>query len=345
MQNERVIGGEFECSPINASTESLFVLNSFAYTYSSGRSALYHILLSCRQQYASTLVYLPDYLCSTIIYAAEKAGFKYEFYRIDTNLKPRFDDIKGLLQNSTLLLIDYFGIVDNEPLIRELKNKRPDIIVVKDLVQAPYNLSEESIADYQFTSFRKAFPVPDGSWVVTKHSMGQPGKTSRFSQYKLAASLLKSNRSLTYYDDKLYLEMYEKGESMIDDDIEDYDMCPMTRSNLHKMPFRQYADIRKKNASVILKGIKEIGIDTIVPVTTESVPLFVPIWLENRNCVRKAMFANNIFLPVHWPIEKCREQLKSGNEYADHQLSIIIDQRYNEQDMMRILDILDKSIK
>ena len=73
--------------------------------------------------------------------------------------------------------------------------------------------------------------------------------------------------------------------------------------------------------------------------------MFVPIWLENRDKVRKAMFAHNIFLPVHWPIEKCSDRLKSGALYAKHELSIIVDHRYDDQDMNRILDILEKYYK
>ena len=160
-------------------------------------------------------------------------------------------------------MIDYQGVVDNELLVKELKMKRPDLIIVKDLVQAPFHLNETSLADYQFTSFRKAFPVPDGSWVITKHPMIQPVSPSRFSEYKLAASLLKRNRSLGYYNDKVYLELYERGEQMIDKDIVDYDMSDYSRAYLEVLNWNRIAEIRKRNAAQIIEGVASLGINTI----------------------------------------------------------------------------------
>ena len=345
METKSVIGGEFDidhCSLENTSNSSFLKIKSH-YTYSSGRAALYHILKSCQNVFSADIVYLPDYLCSTIIDSVEQAGMAYDFYSIN-NLNVSYADLQNI-QEGVILLIDYQGVVDNELLVKELKMKRPDLIIIKDLVQAPFHLNETSLADYQFTSFRKALPVPDGSWVITKHPMIQPVAPSRFSEYKLAASLLKSNRSLGYYNDKVYLELYERGEEMIDSDIADYDMSDYSRTYLEKLDWNRIAEIRKRNASQIIEGVLSLGINTLAPISKDAVPLFVPIWLENRDKVRKAMFAHNIFLPVHWPIEKCSDRLRSGASYAKHELSIIVDHRYDDQDMNRILDILEKYYK
>lgn len=345
METKSVIGGEFDIDDScwgNKSNPSFLQVKPH-YTYSSGRAALYHILKSCQSVFSADIVYLPDYLCSTIIDSVEQAGIAYDFYSIN-NLNVGYSDLQ-IIHGGVILLIDYQGIVNNEPLVKELKMKRPDLIIVKDLVQAPFHLNETSMADYQFTSFRKAFPVPDGSWVITKHPMIQPEAPSRFSEYKLAASLLKRNRSLGYYNDKVYLELYERGEEMIDKDIVDYDMSDYSRAYFEILDWNRIAEIRKRNAVQIIEGVASLGINTLAPISKDAVPLFVPIWLENRDKVRKAMFAHNIFLPVHWPIEKCGNRLRSGALYAKHELSIIVDHRYDDQDMIRILNILEKYYK
>ena len=71
--------------------------------------------------------------------------------------------------------------------------------------------------------------------------------------------------------------------------------------------------------------------------------LFVPIWLEDRNKVRKQMFQQQIFCPVHWPLEGMNVQ--KGAEMAEHEMSIIIDQRYTNKDMDFILNTLEKALK
>ncbi len=45
-------------------------------TFSSGRSALYHILLDARKNYGVSKVLFPDYLCSSLLVAAKQQILK-----------------------------------------------------------------------------------------------------------------------------------------------------------------------------------------------------------------------------------------------------------------------------
>lgn len=47
-----------------------------------------------------------------------------------------------------ILFIDYYGIIDNEPSIRKIKEEFNGLVVIKDLVQAPYHIDETSLADF-----------------------------------------------------------------------------------------------------------------------------------------------------------------------------------------------------
>lgn len=345
MPDNKIIGGEFECSPQDEGILCGSCSNLSPYTYSSGRAAFYHILKLCRETLAASVVYLPDYLCVSIIDMVEKAEMRHEFYPLGNDLLPSSAGLENTVLGGVVVIIDYFGIVDSEPLVARLKSRRPDLVIVKDCVQAPYNINKESKADFQFTSFRKAFAVPDGSWVLTCRKMFQPALPSRFSGYKIAASLLKNFRTPGYYDDRIYLDLYEQGEALIDEDIDNGDMSRFTKTYLSHLDWRRMGILRRRNTKIILDGLRSLGISTLAPIGDTAIPLFVPVYLDNRNAVRKAMFANNIFLPVHWPIEKCDKFLHKGRDLADHELSIIVDQRYNVEDMMRILEILEKSYK
>ena len=96
---------------------------------------------------------------------------------------------------------------------------------------------------------------------------------------------------------------------------------------------------RKANAKCILEGLRELGMSPLIEVPDDSVPLFVPVYLEDRDIVRMRMFQCEVYCPIHWPLEGLL--FKKGKEMADHELSLIVDQRYSERDMNLILKLLD----
>ena len=84
MQNSRVIGGEFDVDLQGLQyTQSNNGSLEGVYKYSSGRSALYYILLDVQKRYGITAVYLTDYLCSSIVTAVEKSQMKVVFYNLN----------------------------------------------------------------------------------------------------------------------------------------------------------------------------------------------------------------------------------------------------------------------
>ena len=84
--------------------------------------------------------------------------------------------------------------------------------------------------------------------------------------------------------------------------------------------------------------MSELGIKPLISVPEDAVPFFVPIYLENRNEVRKRMFQQEVFCPVHWPLDGMK--VKCGAKMAAHELSLIVDQRYGQKDMDEIINCL-----
>ena len=223
-----------------------------------------------------------------------------------------------------------------------MRSLNKDAIIIEDDVQGFYEFQKELIGvDYKFTSLRKTFACPDGGLVKTENLLPEVKTVNKFHQYKLAGSILKSLRKPEYYDDAVYLSMFEKGESMIDDEIAE-GMSDMAVDIITKTDIDRLAYIRRRNAKFICDGLESLGLNTILPVTEDKIPLFVPVYLDDRNKVRKYMFQHNCFCPVHWPLEGMN--VKKGAEMAEHELSIIVDQRYTNADMEYILDLIAKSI-
>ena len=77
-----MIGGEFQIAVTDIlNAENRHLESPDVYSYSSGRAALYQILKYLKQEKGVTSVFLPDYLCSSILVPIQKLGLEYSFYR------------------------------------------------------------------------------------------------------------------------------------------------------------------------------------------------------------------------------------------------------------------------
>lgn len=338
-----IIGGEFDVDlqSLKYSHSGNVCLDGL-YKYSSGRSALYYILLDVKKINNISKILLPDYLCSSVVIAAEKADVLVVFYPLNDKVELDEKHFANLYEEKcAVLLINYFGLQNLQKQVAYVRSLNKDAIIIEDDVQGFYEFQKELIGvDYKFTSLRKTFACPDGGLVKTENLLPKVNTVNKFHQYKLAGSILKSLRKPEYYDDAVYLSMFEKGESMIDDEIAE-GMSDMAIDIITKTDIDRLAYIRRRNAKFICDGLESLGLNTILPVTEDKIPLFVPVYLDDRNKVRKYMFQHNCFCPVHWPIEGMN--VKKGAEMAEHELSIIVDQRYTNADMEYILDLIAKS--
>lgn len=336
-------GGEFPIAITDVlNAEGRQSVTPDVYTYSSGRAALYQILNYLKQEKGITRILLPDYLCSSVVVPVRALGLEFAFYQIDENLELQQDNLSKLYRDNTvILLINYFGLKNLENQIKKIRSIDESVIIIEDDVQAYYEfLKPLGDVEFKFTSLRKTFAIPDGGLVKTKHHMPVVDKPNTFGQYKAAAALLKSMREGNF-NDKIYLEMFEKGESLIDEEIE----CGMSRiaEKLYFFINDEHVKVRRlNNAHYLLKELEKIGLKPILPLNDDHVPLFVPILLERRNEVRKAMFQKEIFCPVHWPIEGL--ELQRGIVMAEKELSLIIDQRYGRKEMDEIIAILKDNL-
>ena len=71
-------------------------------------------------------------------------------------------------------------------------------------------------------------------------------------------------------------------------------------------------------------------------------PLFVPVIIKNgkRDALKNYLLENQIYSPVHWPVSKFHKLKKEEKNIYDNELSIVCDQRYDKDDMQRILNVI-----
>ncbi len=339
------IGGEFEIDydALNNHKSNLPKKLNHGYFYSSGRAALFHILDAVSSKHNKNKILLPDYLCDTIIETVAVTSFSYDFYGINADLSVDLNSLKSKYDSScSLLLVNYFGGIDINSEIQNIRSFDKNALIILDNVQAFYNMFEDYDVEYSFTSFRKQFPVPDGAWVISKHNdLKQVHSKNTFAQYKLAGGLIKSLQKYSSISDELYLELFKKGEKEILDNLNSK-ISDITITILSNLKYDNDKEKRLQNSRVILKGLSRLGIEPILKFKEGMVPLFIPILLKARDRIRLQLKKNNVYLPVHWPLHP---DLKPSNKLLyDHELSLIVDQRYNEKHMLKILSIIEENL-
>ena len=334
-----MIGGEFE---IDLSVQrDGFEQQPDTYYYASGRTALYQILRSLVPKHHK--IWLPDWLCHSMVEAVVKASFEYCFYELDDQFKATLNALNqvSFSDEGVVLMVNYFGLQDLTETSKAIKEAFPNSVVIEDDVQAYWVFAEKEnpYADYRFTSLRKSFAVPDGGLVRTKRPMPTVKGKNSFSSLKLKAGQMKLNRSQEGIRDEDYLALFEEGEILIDDNYDSI-MTDTSKRLYVGVDMCQAKQQRQANAACIIKGLQELGIKPLIPVADDAVPLFVPIYLENRDEVRKRMFQHEVFCPVHWPLEGMK--VRCGADMSAHELSIIVDQRYDSDSLSLIMNLLNK---
>ena len=334
-----MIGGEFPIAVTDIlNAKESFHLEEDCYAYSSGRAALYQILKYLKEQKQITHVLLPDYLCSTILVPIHKLGLSYSFFPLNEKLELEIDTFRQAYRNDVaVLLINYFGLQDLTSQINHIRSVDEKAIIIEDDVQAYYEFCKPlGNVDFKYTSLRKTFAIPDGGLVKTHCSLPRDCQPCTFGQYKAAAGLMKSMR-VDYFDDSVYLDISHPGAELINEEL---DKC-MSLISQKLYAIADIEDVKQRrisNAQYLIKRLDERGIKPLLPLLDDRVPLFIPIILSNRDEVRRKMFEHEVFCPVHWPLDGM--SVKRGADMAKYELSLIVDQRYNKNDMDFMINLM-----
>ena len=75
--------------------------------------------------------------------------------------------------------------------------------------------------------------------------------------------------------------------------------------------------------------------------------MFIPILVpgHKRDELRRSLIADNIFCPIHWPVSQYHVLDEKTRAIYENELSLVCDQRYNEDDMNRIADAIRLFLK
>lgn len=318
------IGGYFSLE-INDGQE----LHVRAIRLNAGRYALEYILKTRRYR----KVYIPYYICDSILQPLKRLGVEYEFYHINDRLEPATD-----LQpkdDESVLYVNYFGLKNSYATTFCYKYKN----TILDQTQAFYSeqgnrYENKSIQCDTFYSCRKFFGVPDGAYLYTDRLLYE--ELPRDESFERMTFLTKRiDRSAQ----EGFSDFHVNDKSLSSVGMKR--MSKLTEAMMEGIDYSTKANKRINNFHTLDNALRDsnsfkwdLGLGTV--------PLIYPYFVENGGRLRQRLIDNQVFCARYWPnvFDWCN---KSDWEYelAENLVCLPIDQRYGEEEMNRIIRIIE----
>ncbi len=363
MQKE--IGSNFWLSPEEVRTSysvpesfspSIFGYHGNDFVWmSTGRSATALVIKSIEalNPNINKIVCLPPFTCHTVFEPFLEAGYKVVTFPIGTDLVADGAEITRCAvecRASIVLFHRYFGfdtILGLDNAIHELRAH--GIITIEDATQSLYSDFVSSGADFYVASIRKWCGVPDGGFAVCREGKFRikPTEADRnLGLAKIEASLQKHDWIVNGYGDKeTFLNSYRGAEDILNAQDKLYNVYPLSLVIQARLDTKNLQERRRKNFLTLLNSLQNIhGIKSVFGSLPEgAVPLYFPVYCDDRKSIQSLLVRNNIYAPIVWPKADNCPVIDSSSEYIyDHILCIPIDQRYDSDDMERIVKVLKR---
>ena len=269
-------------------------------------------------------VYIPYYTCEAILEPILKLNIDYEFYSIDGQLNPIFE--KKFQDDEAFLYTNYFGLKHKTV---ELLAKKIGKNLIIDNTHAFFTKPINGIDT--FYSARKFLGVADGAYlytnVVLNINLEQDKSFNRMSH------LLKR---IDTSAEKAYMDFTQNEYVLTNQPI--MKMSKLTNALLSSVDYENVKNTRIRNYKFLEKHLS-IKNHFQLPFSGE-VPLVYP-FRTNNEALRTKLIENKIYVATYWPnvFIWCDEN-KLENLLAKQIIPIPIDQRYNENNLLSIIQIL-----
>lgn len=321
---------------------------------STGRSAIKFVIKTIEERMPNLkkVAVLPSFTCDTVFEPFLKAGYEVFYYPIEKNLTTTSEAILNTVKEhdaSIVLFHRYFGFDTLDEKVDSLCDNLRALrkYSIEDCTQCLYSGISRANADFTVGSIRKWTGTPDGGFAVCRDGMlnNKPKLSDKdLEQAKVRACFAKYRYLFEHAGEKIeMLAMYREAEDILDNQSEFYsisDTSATVQANLDK---EELISKRRENFEILKKSLSD-PIHSAFSLTQDNeVPLYFPILVDDRTSLQKHLVANSIYAPVVWPKDEHQPLQCDGAENAyQHLLCIPIDQRYDSDDMNRIISVINQ---
>ena len=316
----REIGGFFELEL----SDSGSIYHDNAIAVNTGRHALEYILKV--NNYSK--IYLPYFTCDAVLAVIIKAGVEFQFYSIGPDLQPNFQ-YSILKEEEALIYTNYFGLMDKE--IERVISKFPNLII--DNAQAFYYIPKLQVPT--FYSPRKFFGVSDGGFLYnTKNKILNLEKDISFERINHIIGRIE-------YSAKDFYENYKNSENSLSDE-ELKEMSKLTNLILSNIDYEKVKLNRQRNFSILKNAFYSLN-EIAWPELSMEVPLCYPLLVKNGFEIKKRLIQNNVYVPTYWPnVFSWSNPGSIEYNLAENLICLPVDQRYAEEEMHEIINVVTK---
>lgn len=307
-----VIGGYFELE-LNRSGEYYPV----AIDLNSARNALEYILRVKKPK----RIFIPYYICSTVLEPINKLNIPFVFYHIDQNLDPIFE--LRLDSNDAFLYVNYFGI--KQETVKLLVNKYKNLII--DNAQAFFCNPLPNVDT--FYSPRKFFGVPDGAYLFTNKLLEVD--LERDISINRISHLLKRTE---FGPESGYADFLQNENSMVGQPIKK--MSNLTKAILNNISYSNAKKRREENFLFLHKHLRNIN---ALEINTNNLkaPMVYPFMIEKEG-LKEWLIENNIYVATYWKnVFDWVSEKDFEFHLAKYLIPLPVDQRYEKNDLMKIV--------
>ena len=321
--------------------------------YSLCREALFDIAKAMIGTEKTVLI--PAYTCQTVITPFEEAGWHCEYYSITRDLRIDEQSVLTLIDKhlpSLLVVHPYFGMDLNEEetaLLTKIKDKGIDVVL--DLTQCLFSTKQYPFATFVVASYRKWMPIPDGGYLknFSKDAIIlQPqSENKEFTDREIAAMYLRGQ----YFGNEeqrtksISIRLSKAADAIAESNITPHRMSQVAYNllNEHDVVVNQqkrYANFfylyehvpKSERVTKVCKNINDVT----------TAPLYFTIYVKDRPALQRVLAQDAIYAPVIWPVEDERVLVDDEvRSIYEHLLAIPCDQRYDETDMQRVVEIIN----
>mgnify|MGYP001031746729 CR=1 FL=1 len=320
----------------------------------SGRTAIDYVLKDIMKFRKVENIYFPSYCCQSMLQPFLAQGMNiilYDVYYDDGSLQFNIDVNQDC---DIFFAMNYFGFSMGRIDYFIERFKQRNVIVIEDSTHCLLSdKSYHSKSDYIIASLRKWFPVISGGIAVKTEGHFQIDVLDEppdvMIQIKKEAMLEKASYIATkrFIDKNSYLEKYRVSNQMLELDYCLYKMDRESVRILNSLNVASIKDARRRNAKVLIEGLRNRFRFIFYELDVHDCPIFVPVLFDNqedRDKLRNHLIAHQIYCPVHWPVPTVinKSSHRSLETLYNHELSLVIDQRYVCSDMHRIIRRIDQ---
>ncbi|MBP5769841.1 MAG: hypothetical protein J6W75_00565 [Bacteroidaceae bacterium] len=323
--------------------------------YSLCREALYEIALL--HSSSNKTVLLPAYTCMTVAQPFLELGWRCVYYSIDKQLRIVGDSIMSLFTQhrpAVIVAHPFFGMDFSSAewsLLEDMKTKGCTMVI--DLTQCVFSTQRRSFVDYYVGSLRKWLEIPDGGFLETTQDRLFSFNHER--EYNLPFASRQTDamylRGLYFSTGKQMVKeisrrLNQEAVNTTDEKVSPHRMDSLSYSVWKGADLREIEKKRHSNFRILFEALK--GNEHYRPVCQDisdvtTAPLYFTIYVSKRTELQRTLAASQIYAPLIWPLENEKMCVSDDVAYIyQHILAIPCDQRYGKEDMLRIIDIIEK---